>query len=99
MAEPPQIELLDFWAVWCGPCKIMEPVLNQIESEYQGKVTLRKCNVDDDAYSSLVDKYQIMSIPTYILLVGGEVETSFIGVTPKETIQRHIDTVLAKVAG
>jgi thioredoxin 1 len=90
------VELLDFWAVWCGPCKIMEPILNEIEMEYEGKIVLKKCNVDDATYSDLIEKYQIMSVPTYILLVDGEVDNFFIGVTPKEHITKRIDAVLAK---
>jgi thioredoxin 1 len=94
MADSKKVELLDFWAVWCGPCKIMDPILHEIESEYVGKLTINKLNVDDEVNNDLVAKYQVMSIPTYILLVNGEVEGSFIGVTPKEMMKKQIDEAL-----
>jgi thioredoxin 1 len=94
MAESKKVELLDFWAVWCGPCKIMEPILQEIETEYTDKLIIKKLNVDDEINNDLVSKYQVMSIPTYILLVNGEVEGSFIGATPKEMMIKKIDEAL-----
>ena len=60
--------LVDFWAVWCGPCKMAEPVLNELSDEYKDKLVIMKLNVDENQGSTL--KYQVMSIPTTILFKG-----------------------------
>ncbi len=88
------IELLDFWAVWCGPCKIMEPIMDEIEKEYANKVTIRKINVDEEEHQQLVQQYNIMSIPTYILKNKGEVVDHFVGAQSKPTITNKIDGLL-----
>ena len=90
----PSLELLDFWAVWCGPCKIMEPILNELEEEYKDKLSIRKLNVDEAENQQLVSKHNILSIPTYILLKEGEVVGTFIGTQPKAAIAEKIDSLL-----
>ncbi|KKQ98263.1 MAG: Thioredoxin [Candidatus Woesebacteria bacterium GW2011_GWC1_43_10b] len=62
--------LVDFWAVWCGPCKMAEPVLNELSDEYKDKLVIMKLNVDENQGSTL--KYQVMSIPTTILFKGSQ---------------------------
>ncbi len=82
------VELLDFYADWCGPCKVMDPIIEQIEGEYTGKVKVRKIDVDSDndtAYS-----YGVMSIPTYIVLKDGQEVDRAIGSQPKETLVEKI---------
>jgi thioredoxin 1 len=90
----PSLELLDFWAVWCGPCKIMEPILEEIEQEFGDKLTITKLNVDEEPNQPLVSKYNVLSIPTYVLLKDGEVIETFIGVQPKALIANKITTTL-----
>jgi len=76
--------LVDFWAVWCGPCKMLAPVIEEIAAEYEGKVKVGKVNIDDE--QELAMQYGIMSIPTVILFKGGQVADKSIGVVPKENI-------------
>lgn len=75
------IKLLDLWAVWCGPCRIMEPVLEEIEKEFAGKIEIVKINVDEKPAEA--SKYGVMSIPTYIVLKDGKEVGRRVGVTPK----------------
>ncbi|KKQ78948.1 MAG: Thioredoxin [Candidatus Daviesbacteria bacterium GW2011_GWF2_38_6] len=75
------IKLLDFWAVWCGPCKIMEPVIEEIEKELSGKVEIEKINVDEKPAKA--SEFGVMSIPTYIILKDGQEVARRIGVTSK----------------
>lgn len=75
------IKLLDFWAVWCSPCKIMEPVLEELEKELEGKIEIEKINVDEKPDEAA--KYGVMSIPTYVILKEGKEKGRRIGVTAK----------------
>lgn len=88
------IELLDFWAEWCGPCKIMEPIFDEIEKEYSNKLTIKKINVDESEHQALVDQYHVMSVPTYIFLKDGEVVDQVIGAQPKEIFAHKLDHLL-----
>ena len=80
--------LIDFYADWCGPCKIMSPVIEQIEEEKKDVVKVGKVNVDDNP--ELAEKFGIMSIPTIIIFENGEPVKSFVGVTSKEEIEAQI---------
>ena len=73
--------LVDFWATWCGPCKMLGPVISQIADEYEGKVKVGKVNVDEE--EELAAKYGIQSIPTVLLFKGGEVVEQSLGFKPK----------------
>lgn len=73
--------LVDFWATWCGPCKMLGPVISQIADEYEGKVKVGKVNVDDE--EDLAAQYGIQSIPTVLLFKGGEVVEQSLGFKPK----------------
>ena len=75
--------LIDFYAVWCGPCKMMSPVIDEIAAENPDIVVGK---VDADENDDLAEKYQVMSIPTILVIKDGEVAETFIGVTPKENI-------------
>lgn len=84
--------LVDFWAVWCGPCKILTPVVDELHSEYDGKAKICKINVDE--CQELAAKYNVMSIPTVIIFKSGKIVEQFIGVQPKsvysEALNKHI---------
>ena len=76
--------LLDFYADWCGPCKMVSPIVDQIAEEYEGKVKVGKVNVDDE--EDLAAQFGVMSIPCLVAMKGGEVVTKKVGVQPKEGI-------------
>ena len=76
--------LVDFWASWCGPCKMLAPTVAQIAEEYSGKIKVGKVNVDEE--ESLSREYGIVSIPTVILFKNGQPEKTSIGLVPKETL-------------
>lgn len=78
------VKLLDFWAVWCGPCRIMEPIIEEIEKELGDKVEIVKINVDEKPDEA--QKYGVMSIPTYIILKDGQEVGRKIGVTSKSDL-------------
>lgn len=77
--------LVDFWASWCGPCKMLAPTIAEIAKEYDGKVKVCKLNIDDD--SSIAIKYGIVSIPTVVLFKNGEVADKSVGFVPKAVIE------------
>jgi len=76
--------LVDFWASWCGPCKMMSPVVEEIAKEMEGKAKVCKVNVDDE--QDLAMKYNIMSIPTFLIFKDGKVVNSTLGVQDKEKL-------------
>ena len=78
--------LLDFWADWCGPCKMMSPVVEELADELEGQVKVGKVNVDEEAALAL--KYQIMSIPTLVVTKKGVFEGKSIGVQDKDEVLR-----------
>ncbi len=77
--------LVDFWASWCGPCRMFSPIVDEFAQENQGKVQVGKVNIDDEP--DLAARYGVMSIPTAILFQGGEAKSSLVGVQPKETLE------------
>lgn len=81
--------LIDFWASWCMPCRMLSPVVDEIAQAYDGKLTVGKVNVDEEP--SLAQTYGVMSIPTLILFVKGEVKEKLVGVLPKEDIVAAIE--------
>lgn len=85
--------LVDFWAVWCGPCKIVDPVIHELGEEYAGKLKVGKLNVDENQESS--GRYSVMSIPTIMLFKGGQPVKAVVGAQPKEKFKAAIDEVLA----
>ncbi|MBP7552745.1 MAG: thioredoxin [Spirochaetes bacterium] len=84
--------LVDFWAAWCGPCRMLGPIVEEIANEYSDKVKVCKVNVDDNRNISA--KYNIMSIPTVIIFKNGQIVEQTVGVAPKEKLvglfQKHI---------
>ncbi len=78
------VSLVDFWASWCGPCRMLSPVIDEIAEEFAGKCSVYKVNVDEEG--ELAVKFGIMSIPTLIFFKDGEVINKLVGVVPKEEI-------------
>lgn len=76
--------LVDFWAVWCGPCKMLAPALEEIAKEYEGKVKVGKINVDEQI--ALAQKFGIASIPTVLVFKDGQVVNKSIGLVPKDAL-------------
>ena len=76
--------LLDFWATWCGPCKLLSPIISEIAEAYDGKVKVCKVNVDEQP--ELIASFQISSIPTVVVMKNGEITNSSVGYRPKEQI-------------
>lgn len=77
--------LIDFWASWCGPCRMMAPVVSQIADEYSGKAVVGKVNVDEEP--ELASAFGVMSIPTFVVLQNGKVTGKKIGAMPKEDLE------------
>lgn len=87
------VVLVDFWAEWCGPCKMLAPVLEELAEEYKDKgLTVGKVNIEQN--EALANKFQIMNIPTMLLFKDGEVVAQMTGFLPKEELQKKIDPVL-----
>ncbi|MBM3715449.1 MULTISPECIES: thioredoxin [Microbacterium] len=84
--------LVDFWAEWCGPCRMVAPVLDEIQSENPDKITILKLNVDENP--DLAMKYQITSIPAMKVFQGGEVKTTIIGAKPKYALEQDLQPFL-----
>ena len=80
--------LVDFWASWCGPCKMVSPIIEELSVEYEGKVTVAKVNTDEE--TDLVARFGIQGIPTVILFEDGVEINRFVGVRPKEIYQAEL---------
>ena len=84
--------LIDFWAVWCGPCKAIAPVIEEIADEYQGKVKVGKVDVDQN--QNIAMKYGIRSIPTILIMKKGEVVNQIVGAVPKTNITDMLNELI-----
>jgi thioredoxin 1 len=83
--------LVDFWAAWCGPCKMIAPIIDQLADEFDGKVKIAKINVDENRELSM--RYKVMSIPTLLLFKDGEVVNQVIGARPKADLVKLLQSV------
>lgn len=81
--------LVDFWAAWCGPCRMLGPTIEELANEYSEKIKICKCNVDDN--NELAGNYNVMSIPTIIIFKEGKVVEQTVGASPKETLVKLIN--------
>lgn len=84
--------LVDFWAEWCGPCKMVAPVLEEIAAEHAGKITVAKLNIDENPETARA--YRIMSIPTMSVFSGGQVVKNIVGAKPKAAILKDLEAFL-----
>lgn len=88
------VALIDFWAPWCGPCRALTPIVEELAKDLGGKATIAKVNVDDE--SALAQQFNIMSIPAIFVLKDGAVVDQFVGVQTKQVLTKAIETALAK---
>ncbi len=93
VAKSPVPALVDFWAEWCGPCRLMGPILDEIAPLYKGKLKVGKLNVDDN--QATPTRFGVMNIPTMIFLKSGKEVTRFVGSMSKGDLQKKIDATLA----
>ncbi len=84
--------LVDFYADWCGPCKMMAPIVEELSQEYEGRVRIGKCNIDEE--EEIAARYRIMSIPTMKIFVKGEEKASLVGAMSKDALKEQIERVL-----
>jgi thioredoxin 1 len=84
--------MVDFWAVWCGPCKVLGPIVAEIAKDYEGKVKVGKVNVDEN--NQLASQYGIMSIPTLKFFKSGKIVGELIGAAPKSTVEAELKKYL-----
>lgn len=99
LADAPGLVLVDFWADWCGPCKVLGPILEGLEAEYEGRVTFAKVNADKNR--GLMDAFGIRSLPTVVVLAprrpgpGADVVGYTVGVKPADGMRKLLDGILA----
>jgi len=90
--KPRMLVLVDFWASWCPPCRILSPIIEEIAEKYVGKVKVGKVNVDEQR--ALAERYRVMSIPTVFLFKNGQVIDKIVGARPKADIEQFIQKAL-----
>src|SRR5206468_12707674 len=85
--------LVDFWAEWCGPCKMIAPILDELAEEYDGRIRIGKVNIDD--YQGLAAEYRVSAIPTLLLFRQGQVAEQIVGLKSKRDLKASFDRVAA----
>jgi thioredoxin 1 len=88
----PQPVLVDFWATWCAPCRMMSPTVDAIATQYAGRAKVGKLNVDENL--TVASRYGIRSIPTLLLFKGGQIQEQVVGTRPKDELSRLLDKYL-----
>jgi len=84
--------VIDFWAEWCGPCRMLSPIIEELSQEYEGRVTIGKCDVDGN--SDLAMKFSVRNIPLVVFCKGGELVDKLVGASNKEALKAKIDALL-----
>ncbi len=84
--------VVDCWAEWCGPCKMLAPIINELSEDYEGRALIGKLNVDENPRTSM--KHRLMAIPTLLFFKDGELVDQIVGVVPKATIEKTISKYL-----
>lgn len=84
--------VIDFWAEWCGPCRMVGPIIDELAEEYADTVVIGKCDVD--SCDDIVAQYKVRNIPTIVFIKGGEVVDKVVGATSKETLKAKVDALL-----
>ena len=92
-----ELVMVDFWAVWCGPCQMVAPIIEDLAKEYAGKIKVRKLNTDENP--EVAGRYQVMSIPTILFFKNGQAVEKLVGARPKRQFKEMIDSLLAQPAG
>ena len=85
-----KVTLIDFWAPWCGPCKIMDPIIDELEKELGDKLEIQRINVDEDPAKS--SQFGVMGIPTYVIMKEGKEVSRKVGVTPKAELKKSLES-------
>jgi thioredoxin 1 len=85
--------LVDFWAPWCGPCRMVAPIVDELAGEYDGKVTFYKLNIDDN--QSTAQQFGVMSIPALIIFKNGQPVSNIVGYRPKAELKKNLEAALA----
>lgn len=84
--------MIDFWATWCGPCRMLSPTVDEVESEYEGKAVIAKCNVDDA--DEVAMQFRIRNIPTLLFFKNGELAERLVGAVSKQQITSILDSLM-----
>jgi len=88
-----KVTLVDLWAEWCGPCKMMNPVIDELSTEYEGRVVIGKLNVDDNP--KVPTDYNVRGIPTFLIFKNGELKDKVVGAQTKQVLKDKIEALLA----
>ena len=90
--ESDKVTLIDLWAEWCGPCRMMTPVIEELAKEYDGKAVVGKLNVDDNPKTPT--DYNVRGIPTFLIFKNGELKDKVVGAVTKQTLKDNLDAII-----